>query len=211
MAGTDTDLYIHELAETATDSGDLTTFDLYGFAIQDSTDSPPTGVSHPDPVVYVNGVVKTVTLDYTITKTTGKIVFTSAQGAADVVTCDYTWKLAAASIYDTTVFEFEQPQVRSVELDVNQKSVVFEPRFVDGVFSGVLEFQYVTEAMFEYFDHLYTAPNLKFDVYRTSLSTGFPYKLITNLVVMVRPKYAGIPGVPGCIHVNLAVQQLESV
>ena len=195
-------IYFYPHAEVATDAGAHTVYTLYGYEAQ----------AAPIPLVYVNGVLKTVTTDYTFSNGTSSvhasITFLVALASTDVVTCTYKWKHECAAEENVNVYEFDKEPNVLIQKDVNGNHIVTEGYQKFPKFSGVLTWPYAT---FTFRDMIRTICELSgstFDVVRASLSAT-DVGTIYNLYPSTYPKWTEEPSVVGVVkELSLIVSEI---
>lgn len=203
MGGIDTLLYVHETGETAVDSGDHTTYNLYG------TDLMNAGDGYSNPIVYKDGVAQGFEVGYSITTDTGDIVFDAAIGAAVVVKCDYTWRIIASLLDDCTVYDFGGGLNMKMSEDINGYVQIVESSRRYASFEGEIEFSYIDITLLNKLLHIAKTSQISFDIQRTSLDAADPYKNIINLMVINKNENTGIPGNPDQYTISFEVRQLD--
>jgi hypothetical protein len=177
-------------AEVAVDAGAHTIYTLYGYEAQAS----------PVPKVWVNGVLKTVTTDYTFSNGTSSvkasITFGAPLAVTDVVTCTYKWKHECSFEEDVEVYQFTKESNVRIEKDVNGNNMVTEAKAKTTKFKGILTWPYPAYAFREIMRTVCELKGSTLEVVRASLSTT-DVGTISNLYPSNYPDWNEEPGVVG--------------
>jgi len=204
MAAQDTNIFINEILETGTDSGDGLTFEFYVTSLGTIMDSSVVGYTFADPLVYINGVLQVA--GYTVNA--DDITFAVDQ-TGNEITMTYTWEIT--DFEDTTVYKFIEPPNMTVEQDINTKRKITIAADKTQIYMGNLGWEYLTETQFAILLHIYRTEDTTFDIERPSFTAGFEFKYISRLMIVNHEGIEGIPGVPNCYHGTIEVAQVESV
>lgn len=216
MAATDTNLYINEVLETATNSGDDKSYNLYGSDIMIATSALPDASGFfTAPAVYKNDVLQTLTTHYTVDQTNGAIDFLAAGVSADVITVTYTWREIAADLdSDFTQYDINEPINIQMSNDTNGRRQLTESYNKVQPYIVTLAFAIVDTDMVNLIRHIYNASTgtqtyTTFDIYRDSLPADSPDKFVQDLMIMADPARSAIPGTPCYYNLAFTAMQLE--
>lgn len=166
----------------------------------------------PIPLVYVNGVLKTVTTDYLwdggIAPFYAFITFNAALAATDVVTATYQWLHACADNENVSVFEFDKEPNIVNQKDVNGYRMVTEGYNKYTGYVATLTWPYATYAWYRQLKAIAESAGSTIDVERVSLY-GTVMERINDLYITSFPKWSDEPGVVSVVKdVSILVVEL---